>query len=37
MNLVINGNYGNKFFIQVFVIYLHLEYFLISHDCFLDI
>jgi hypothetical protein len=25
MLLVINVNYGNKFFIQVFVIYLHLE------------
>jgi hypothetical protein len=29
MHLVINGNYGNKFFIQVFAIYLHLEYFLL--------
>jgi hypothetical protein len=27
MHLVINGNYGNEFFIQVFVIYLHLDNF----------
>jgi hypothetical protein len=32
MCLVINGNYGNKIFIQVFVIYLHLEYFLFARD-----
>jgi hypothetical protein len=31
MHLVINGNYGNEFFIQEFVIYFHLEEFLFAH------
>jgi hypothetical protein len=34
MYLVINGNYGNEFFIQEFVIYLHLEEFLFAHVWF---
>jgi hypothetical protein len=37
MHLVINGNYGNKFFIEVFVIYFIWNNFLLRMIDFLDI